>query len=959
MLSFHPRSRVIVASLLALIPLLYFYPAVLGRVLLAPGDAWTQSLGLRVLIGQMLAQGELPLWNPYIFAGMPLLASIHVGALYPPSWLFVFLPPGVAMNAMVITTCHLSLIGTYLYARRIGANRTGALIAGIAFTFGGYMTAHLGHTSRTAAAAWLPWILLAIEALWQNPTWKWTILGAIFVALQLLAGEPQMTLYTVLTGGLYAGFSLLFRPTSGARVRFVLAGLALSVLGVLLSAIQLWPERELLQQGERAQITYEYFSAFSLPPRQILTLVFPYFFGGGDKAPYSIPYWGQSSIGETCIYVGLLSLFLTVIAISAKWRERIIWFWSGLALIALLLSFGSYLPFELYRIFHRLPVYNLFRVPARHGVEFTFAIAVLAGLGLTSLSELTGVVLKRVLVRSTAIITVVVVVTTLLYRFASKWLVAELPLPLNASSLTNWEVLFPLGIFALSAVSCGIYARQKSWFAGGLMVALLLMDLALFGHFFYWKSVPYRLIAQLADPPTVSFIKSREADLNAFRIYSLPLYGFDGDYWMVNMTNVSAARGLQSVNGYDALRLNRLAEVAGEMDAGGFATDTKVFAPMHRGLDILNVRYLLYEQPGNLKYSPSAPVYDGVPFNYYPFAVTLKPGEKWQTNFSPTLADELALVSTMSNALHLPDDTPMAKVTLYAQEKIAGEYEIRIGRDTAEWAIENPVTRANARHRPARIVESWQINQPTGAFAGHRYLARTSFQRAEITRIEIQSLTKEGDFSLSRATLRHQATGDAFPLPPVRLPAERWQKLARYGQVEVYENTQRLPRAWFVNSLSVKPSAEVLNAIKTGQFAEHTAFDPVRNALLEFEDFGGHTPTLPPVSNDPAQQAVVTEYRPHSIKITTKNAAAGFLVLSEIYSRDWEARIDGQKTPIYRANYLLRGLAVPAGEHQIEFYFRGPSFRNGAMYSALGTLLIALGTLCRFLLKWQRSNRAR
>src|SRR5262249_55580212 len=161
------------AAALILIPIIYFFPAVMGWITLVPGDGLSQNIGVRILIGQALRDGHLPLWNPYIFAGMPLLAAVHPGALYPPNWLFALFPPPTAMNIVVITTYHLAIIGTYLYGRRVGMTRIGALIAGLAFTFGGFMTAHLGHTSRIAAAIWLPWILLAVENLYQRLTWRW------------------------------------------------------------------------------------------------------------------------------------------------------------------------------------------------------------------------------------------------------------------------------------------------------------------------------------------------------------------------------------------------------------------------------------------------------------------------------------------------------------------------------------------------------------------------------------------------------------------------------------------------------------------------------------------------------------------------------------------------------------------------------------------------------------------
>jgi hypothetical protein len=173
------------------------------------------------------------------------------------------------MNWMVITTYHIALIGTYLYARRIGCNRIGSMIAGIAFAFGGFMIAHLGHTSRIAAAAWAPWILLALEEIYLGARWRWVALGALFIALQLFAGEPQMNCYTYIVSGAYGIFSFTFREEREHRWRFLLGALAMAVCGALLSAIQLLPERELLQQGGRAAITYEYFAGYSFPPERL------------------------------------------------------------------------------------------------------------------------------------------------------------------------------------------------------------------------------------------------------------------------------------------------------------------------------------------------------------------------------------------------------------------------------------------------------------------------------------------------------------------------------------------------------------------------------------------------------------------------------------------------------------------------------------------------------------------
>ncbi|MDQ3009743.1 MAG: YfhO family protein, partial [Acidobacteriota bacterium] len=553
------RQRLAVAVALVALPLIYFLPVFIWNLTLAPGDGLTQNLGVRVLIGQMLRAGQLPLWNPYIFAGTPLLASIYPGALYPPNWIFAVLSPPAAMNFVVITTYHLALIGTYLYARRIGVNRIGALIAGLAFTFGGFMMAHAGHTSRIAAAAWLPWILLAIEHLYWRMSWRWVALGAAFIALQLFAGEPQMNFYTILVCGAFAVFSLTVRQRQETRKRFLTGLAVMCVCGLLLSMIQLLPERELLQMGERSGISYEYFSGYSFPPSQIFTFIFPFFFGGAVSWPYKVEYWGGPTLDELCGYFGLVTLLLALVALVgnrfANRQRALIWFWFGVALVSLILSFGGFLPFGLNHLLHRTPVYNLFRASGRHLYEFTFSLSVLAGLGVNYLAQTDRERAKRALKLAAIAFVALVAATLIVYRFASGAMAigADGVRRPGFNSLANPEAFIPVLFVLLSLATVWFYARRQTAVSGSLVIAVLFIDLVVFTLAFNWgwRDFMAGVANRLKDSPPVAFIKSRESDLSSFRVasYSPNLFSYNYDY--LDGPNVSIARGLQSINGYD------------------------------------------------------------------------------------------------------------------------------------------------------------------------------------------------------------------------------------------------------------------------------------------------------------------------------------------------------------------------------------------------------------------------
>jgi len=931
------RARVAAAAALILLPLVYFFPAVMGWITLVPGDGLSQNLGVRILIGQMLRDGHLPLWNPYIFAGTPLLASIYPGALYPPNWLFALFPSTTAMNIVVITTYHLTIVGTYLYGRRIGMTRIGALIAGVAFTFGGYMMAHMGHTSRIAAAAWMPWILLAIENLYCKLTWRWVALGAAFIALQLFAGEPQMNFYTILVCGGYFLFSLFLREERERRRKFLFGAAAMSVCGALLSAIQLLPERELLRMGERAAIGYDYFSAYSFAPANILRFVFPFFFGGASLPQAKVPYWGKWTVDESCGYFGLLTLLLALVALFGARKRSLASFWGWAALVSLALSLGHYLPLDLNRVLYGLPIYNLFRAPGRHMYEFTFSLGVLGGLGASYIARSAPEASRRAAIRGAILFAGAVAVTTLSYRFLVPYLpVGDTPRVAAANSLTNFEAWVPVLVAALSLVAFGIFWRLRNGYAGALMVVVVLADLSLLGLAFNWgwRGFMTDVAARLEDPPAVRFIKSREADLNSFRVVSHYLQ-FGQRYDELNSPNVSIARGLQSVNGYDLLRLNRQGAVAGGMDGAGLIFDPSVFGLDHQGFNLLNVKYALRGDDQ----SPTVEI-EGIRFNAESLKLRMTSDFRSEASLPPSMASELAIVTMMADSIHIPDETPVARIRLRTKDGRVIELELRAGRDTAEWTYDKKeATRAAIKHRRAKVVESI----PAGGFSANCYLARLPFERAEIVGVELETLEPEAIVWIWRASLLDSTTGAVTTLSAINFQGSQWRKLATFGDIEVYENLKALPRAWFVSRAAIEPSADALKTIETGRMKDGRAFDPAETVLLEKEDFGNREHAAQQIVEPVNAEVKVTKYEPQRIELETRNERPGFLVLSEIYYPGWEARIDGAQAIVERANYTLRGVAVPAGNHRVEFIFRAHSFRNGATWSLLGVLLLLAG----------------
>lgn len=338
---------------------------------------------------------------------------------------------------------------------------------------------------------------------------------------------------------------------------------------------------ELWGQSERNDPGPLFFDSYSFPPRQLPGLIFPYFFGGALLPPYRVGYWGAEIAAIMSGYVGLLTWLLAVIAIFGAKQNRRVWLWLGIAVVSITLAFGGHLPFELNHKLYQIPGYKTFRGLYRHQFEFTFAMAMLAGFGFTSLSQLAERFKRRAFWLGTATMTGVVMVVAILYRFFGDAL-ASIKRPPQAAALTNPEFFVPLLCFLLSVVALWLsqlsrrksgtqIAGFKSGIANFALIAVLLLDLASYGHFFHWRIATFDVNQRLSDPPVVAFIKSRETDLNSFRVMSYPAQAYDyAQHWpedpnfdLLNQPNTSMLRGLQSISGYDVLRPARVGEITG------------------------------------------------------------------------------------------------------------------------------------------------------------------------------------------------------------------------------------------------------------------------------------------------------------------------------------------------------------------------------------------------------------
>jgi hypothetical protein len=137
----------------------------------------------------------------------------------------------------------------------------------------------------------------------------------------------------------------------------------------------------------------------------------------------------------------------------------------------------------------------------------------------------------------------------------------------------------------------------------------------------------------------------------------------------------------------------------------------------------------------------------------------------------------------------------------------------------------------------------------------------------------------------------------------------------------IYRNTQAMPRAWLVHRAEVLPNDDAqLDALARPDF-DPAAFAIVDKPVPNLSVAAAPEPT-PQVS-----------YAPNRVSIRATANAPALMVLADSYYDGWEAEVDGQPTQVYRANYALRGVFLPAGEHTVVFNYRPKPFMYGAIIS--------------------------
>jgi hypothetical protein len=170
------------------------------------------------------------------------------------------------------------------------------------------------------------------------------------------------------------------------------------------------------------------------------------------------------------------------------------------------------------------------------------------------------------------------------------------------------------------------------------------------------------------------------------------------------------------------------------------------------------------------------------------------------------------------------------------------------------------------------------------------------------------------------------------------LDAQRWSRVKSGAKSVIYENKRVMPKAWFASDVAQVSPEEALQAIKTSKLSDARAFEPSVTALVE-QPVNYHS-----LAPDKSAQLNIVDYQNTRASFLTVSDTPQFLVISDVFYPGWRATIDGEPTQLFQTDYVLRGIAVPAGRHTVEVTFKPRSLILGGIVSLISFVL--LGGLC-------------
>jgi hypothetical protein len=337
---------------------------------------------------------SMPMWNPYIHAGLPFVDAMHGDIFYPAAILQIILPVTYALGMKLFLHVFLAGVFMFLFLRAIGRSDTAAFLGGILYMFTPCLVSLIypGHDGKIYVTALTPLAFLALyRAVMSRRLVAFLGFGLAYAAM-ILTAHVQMAYYAAWGLGLYFVFLLWDQCRFNLKQTIPLVlSFAVAVLLSLGATSMQWmaPYKytnkysQRLAHQEEEERGFEWSGSWSMNSEELLSEINPEFPGTNLVTQRQSTYWGQNYFKLNSEAVGVMAVALAAVALIAA-PGPATWFFAGLSAIAVLFALGSSTP--VFRIFYELvPMVKKFRAPSMICFLFAFSWIVMAARGIDAL----------------------------------------------------------------------------------------------------------------------------------------------------------------------------------------------------------------------------------------------------------------------------------------------------------------------------------------------------------------------------------------------------------------------------------------------------------------------------------------------------------------------------------------------------------------------------------------------
>lgn len=898
-----------------------------------PGaSAWQTEAWFPLISKQLWTDFTLPLWNEHNSFGGPLAASALPQPFYPLTILLSLSVTPWTYNLFLVARLFVGGLLTYFFAAQF-LTRLPSLFAAVVFMLSGYFILFLG-ISHLSVETLTPGVVLAFEWLARKNSWSAAAGVAGIILLGMTGGMPESLFVILAFGAVYFVSRIVFTPTLRTQaVPLLLKFVAAVVLGFAVSAFMLLPLLEFLSLG------YDVHQPSNIgndkvglvhddDPRLLIQYLLPLILGPVLNSTLS-NFAGWSGLKG---YWGIIPFFFAVIALLAMrararapqfqaWRFLTVFFSAMLAAM-LLKRFGS----VTINWIGYLPVSELVLYPKYLEPVIAFCAAMLGGLGFAAFVERTTTRTQLLLAAAATLAVMLVLAGSYLPSLGS-------PSARYASTFFFASVASGVAVVAGTAligwIAMKVSPPWQAWAFRGLVAALAL-ELTfnfLVPGFYVLNKLPPATASPYAGAPYIDFIKQQNKD-------RARVFGRENMLY----PNWSAAFGIDDVRSLTAIHYVRyrsfirnfllppnddrrhgdLADrFTGQEFTYPFDTETE-----KRFLALASVKYLLTDS----EYGVSAKVVDEIIRQH-------------QDEFIWGFGPEIFSVGDPPRRMRgVFQHAPSSKVSLRTMidprklllEGVATLKDVGEKSDGADFHIE---LRQGERTETLFHAFLDPFNVPADR-SGRAF--RIDLGAHAAREVELLFSTgpgpkgdNKGDWA-GWAGLRFVAHNGA-PEP------DDFKKIYD-AEVRIYEVPYVFPRAALYRAIEVIPDDDVLARLKD------PTFDPNSRAIVSRQSLPVGTLGIAELSQavaTPLRAAAIVDYQSQYVRIEADAAAPSLLVLNDANFPGWQAYLDGKPVPSVMANYLFRGVVVPAGKSIVEFRYQAMSYRAGWAIAVIALLVLA------------------